>query len=279
MSGDDRSDDEGDVSVRSLRRLGQGRAAEVFEWDPGRVVRLLRRPGAGGQLEREAAAMHAAERGSVPVPRVHEIVELDGRQGVVLDRVDGPDLLAHMSRRPHKLRWAARLLARSHAALLAVEGPPELPSLVDTLPAQLSQSPLVPHALAERAAGLIADLAPGQQLLHGDFHPGNVLLGQAGAVIIDWTGAARGPALADVATTRILLSVGEPPPGTGPALRALIATMRRLFLRTYEAELPRHIPVDHQALRAWTAVMAIDRLREGIESERTALLALAEAMP
>ncbi len=46
-------------------------------------------------------------------------------------------------------------------------------------------------------------------LVHLDLHPGNVILTSRGPVVIDWSNAGMGPRGADVATTWILLTIGE----------------------------------------------------------------------
>jgi hypothetical protein len=47
-------------STRALRLIGQGREAEVFEWQDGRVLKLLRGPGPIARLVFEVAALEAA---------------------------------------------------------------------------------------------------------------------------------------------------------------------------------------------------------------------------
>ena len=51
-------------------------------------------------IEREAIALAAAHRAGAGVPGVYERVTVDGRPGVVLDRVDGIDLLGALAGRP-----------------------------------------------------------------------------------------------------------------------------------------------------------------------------------
>lgn len=48
-------------------------------------------------------------------------------------------------------------------------------------------------------------------LLHRDLHSQNVILTSGGPVIIDWEGAARGPAVADVAMTWVVIGFSEIP--------------------------------------------------------------------
>jgi hypothetical protein len=76
---------------RSL--VAQGREAGIYEWGDGQVLRLLR-PGADSRSAAlESAAMAAAAANGVPVPSVYGTAIVEGH-GVIMDRVDGPDLFA-----------------------------------------------------------------------------------------------------------------------------------------------------------------------------------------
>jgi aminoglycoside phosphotransferase (APT) family kinase protein len=68
-------------------------------------------------------------------------------------------------------------------------------------------------------------------LLHLDFHPLNVMLSSDGPVVLDWTNAARGDPLVDVAATWVLLASGEV---TGSRFETMLARVGRAsFLNAY----------------------------------------------
>jgi hypothetical protein len=87
-------------SVTGLRRIGQGREAEIFDCGDGRALKLLRAPRPNAGLTREIAALDAARSVGVPVPQTYEAVEIDGRSSLVMDRLEGPDLLTMTGRKP-----------------------------------------------------------------------------------------------------------------------------------------------------------------------------------
>jgi Ser/Thr protein kinase RdoA (MazF antagonist) len=159
--------------------VGEGVSSTIHAWGEGRVVKLFR-PGfedlAAVELER-ARAVHEA---GVPSPAVHELVEVDGRPGVVFDRLDGPSLL--------RSRDAGPLTAQVHVEVhgLSVPG---LPQLADTL-----------------AGRGISGLDAGRAVFHGDLHPGNVLRHGSRWCVIDWSNAHLAPPAADVACT--MLAIG-----------------------------------------------------------------------
>jgi aminoglycoside phosphotransferase (APT) family kinase protein len=155
--------------------VGTGRAADVYDLGDGRVLRRYR--GTGGDTAREARAMAHAARFGFPVPLVHDH---DGPD-LVMDRVDGPSMLADIGRRPWLLARHARLLADLHVRLAAVPA----------------------------FDGLDAPLGYGDRLVHGDLHPDNVLLTADGPVVIDWSNTCRGPAGGDAAYTYVILTTSD----------------------------------------------------------------------
>ena len=75
-------------ALEDLERIGQGREAEIFAWPEAHVVRLMRNRDRMPQLERERAAMRAAA-GMVDIPVPTDLVTVDGRPGLVMERIDG----------------------------------------------------------------------------------------------------------------------------------------------------------------------------------------------
>lgn len=92
--------DDAQSPLARRRLVGEGRVAEVLEWDASTVLRLTRAPGEREHTERAADAQRAAAAAGVPCPAVHDVIEVDGRWGIVMDRVAGPDQLDAIVRRP-----------------------------------------------------------------------------------------------------------------------------------------------------------------------------------
>lgn len=190
------------------RLIGSGRNADVYDIGGGKVLRRYRDGRPHRAVAAEADVMRHARAHGVPVPEVFEVSESE----IVMGRAAGPDLLDVVSRRPWTLRAAARLVARLHAQVHAV------PAL-DWLP--------TPFGEAGDAGAGVRD----QVLLHRDLHPLNVIMTADGPWIIDWEGAARGPAFADVAMTWVITGFSEAP---GPRLRRLATRpLQSVFAREF----------------------------------------------
>jgi aminoglycoside phosphotransferase (APT) family kinase protein len=257
------------------RLIGQGREAEIFEWDDGAVLRLLRWSGDAARVQREAAAMRAAAEGGVDVPKVYGTVTVDGRAGVIMDRVDGRDLISLMGQRPWTVLRAARIVGTAQARMHEVVAPPNLWSLREYARFKIAAADLSPE-LAELALATLDALPDGDRLCHGDFHPGNVLLGRHGPAVIDWTAAARGDPAGDLARTRLLLRIGAVEEHMPALVRRLQAFGRGAFYRGYLRAYERALPIDTALVDRWEIVRAADRISDGIEAERPTLLALLE---
>lgn len=248
----------------------------MFAWEEGKILRLLRDPAAKAQNERQAAAIEAARSSGVRVPAVYGMTTVDGRPGLIMERLEGPDLLTLIGQRPWTILRVGRISGEVHARMHKADAPGSIPPLRARLKRRIESLNQLPQHLVEFALDTLDKLPDGDRLCHGDFHPANILLSGETAVMIDWTGATRGDPAADVARALLILRIGEPPPGTSAALRVLALVGRRLlvwlYLRSY-----RHVgPLDMRLVSRWEIPVAAGRLGDGIEEETAALVKLLE---
>ena len=130
--------------------------------------RVLRRYRGDIDVAAEAAVMtYLAEHG-FPVPTVYHAAGAD----LVMQRVPGPTLLTALLTGEIDIPSAAGILAELHRRL---------------------------HRIPARAS---RDL----RVLHLDLHPGNVLLGPAGPILIDWRNSADGAPDLDTAMTALIIA-------------------------------------------------------------------------
>mgnify|MGYP000854834297 FL=1 len=261
----------GDAPVDGWRPLTEGRQAEVFLRPDGRVVKLMRDDRGGPWIQREATAMRALREQGVPVPAVVEIVEVDGRAGLVMERVEGRDLFQVLGARPWLTTVLGRRMGALHAAVHARDAPGDLPRLHDFLEQWITDAGPLSSAQRRSALDALADVPTGDRLAHGDFHLGN-LIGEADdPVIIDWGGATRADPVADVAQTVLLHRVGQPGPGTPRLVRTLAPVGAWALGAAYLAGYRQVTPVDRAATEAWIPVLADARLYHGIVEEEPGL--------
>jgi len=156
-------------------KIAEGRDSEIFEHGPGRV---LRRNFFARDLTNEGRLMNHVRAHGYPVPEVFDA----GDGWLVMERINGANLIDSMRKTVAGVRAAGRELARLHVQLAKIPAPDYL---------------------------VAAPGDAGEAIVHLDLHPLNVMTDDRGSVVIDWANAKRGVAEADVANTWMLLKAGQ----------------------------------------------------------------------
>ena len=253
-------------------RLGAGRAAEVFAYGEGRVIKLLREGGSVQRLKLEAAAQRAAHAVGLPVPEVFAIERVDDRDGLVMALVEGLDGLTAVDRKPWRVWSIGRQVGRLHRDLGRSQAPPELAQLRETLRRDIASSEWIPESARPRLIALLDSLPDGPAICHQDFHPANVIESPGGPMVIDFSEAQAGDPLADFAKSLVILEAGSLPPGASRSEQVLAKFGRRIMTAAYRSGYLAAGPIDQQVLRRWRPVLVAQRLMQGIEMERVQLL-------
>lgn len=257
------------MDLANATRIGLGRTAEVYAWGEGKVLKLLHAWAPAAWAEEEHRVTAAVSQAGLPAPRVHGLERVEGRVGIVFERIEGPSLLAEVLRRPWRAGWVGRRLAEVQAALHA-RRVPGLGPLTDRLRWSIDHAAL-PGPVRDEALAALARLPAGDAVCHFDVHPDNVLLTPRGPVVIDWAEVSSGHPLADVTRTSLMLEYASPPSG---ALRPLIERVRGALRR---AHLRRYLELTgtrREALAPFLLPVAAARTGQAIEGERPALLEL-----
>jgi Ser/Thr protein kinase RdoA (MazF antagonist) len=255
--------------------IAYGRTAEIYAWGEEQVLKLCYDWVSLGAVQFEQRICRAVHASGVSAPAVGEIVQLNGRHGLVFQRVAGISMFEALAKRPwNGLRYArcmADLQAAMHNATTSADLPRQHPRLRDKIQAAES----LPNPLRAKALAVLESLPVGDRLCHGDFHPGNLMVTDQGATIIDWIDTTLGNPLADVARTSvIMLSALETEFIANPALRVISRLFHNTYLRRYFSLRPGGQAEYHR----WLPVVAAARLEEGIKELEDWLLKQAEQL-
>lgn len=223
-----------------LPLIGESRAAVVLDLGDGRVLRRYR--ARDHDAAPEAAAMEHARRHGVPVPEVHDVEGPD----LVMDRVDGHSMLEDLLMHPERTIEHARTLAALHRTLDAVDAPASM--------------------------GLPTPTGVHGRLLHGDLHPGNVILTADGPMIIDWTNVGSGPGAVDVATSWLIMACFD---HSDRVVNVTVTRLRQGFLAPFLSAVDRDAAA--RALPVVARIRALDPATSEIENARALVLVQQEA--
>lgn len=250
-----------------------GRTSDVYEFGRGSVVKVPR-PTVPHHWAAEEARFTAAVRDvGAPAPNVRDVVQVEGRDAIVFERVDGKSMWDMIVATPRLARSLASELADVHKGILRTGLPAGLAGLVERMCSKIEHAEVLGAEEREEAQRLIEQMPRGAALLHGDLHPANVLMAERGPVVIDWFDAAIGHPVADVVRSSILVRPFQVA-GDRPHLPAGRPEFLSEFHESYVLAMSDVIDSSPDALRKWEGVVAASRLAEDAESDQSALLAL-----
>jgi aminoglycoside phosphotransferase (APT) family kinase protein len=234
------------------------------EWCAPLVLRIKPDPERLPEAERERDVHEWLVRHGYPAPRILAVFgpgELSDSPAQVMERADGDGMLDRVRRRPWLLREQIRSLARAQVQLhrLPVDGFPVGDDLLDRRLALVRRTAgALDHGPLTDALHRVEALGDGlregpQSVCHGDFHPLNVLVGERGVCVIDWTDAGVGDRHGDAARTLLLFELAHVAAGSPAEARVLRVVGPRLS-RSYRRAYQREMPLDERRIARWTPV-------------------------
>ena len=181
-----------------MKLIAIGNTAEVFEYEEDKVLKLFKAGYPLEQIQREFNNTVIMNRTCVHTPKTFEIVEHEGRHGIVFQKIIGVDLLSEYLKNPSDEKVAAEILV----------------NLTDIQKKVLSEETTEGISYKNYLDWFGYDgsnLPDGNFICHGDLHPGNIIRTKDGELcLIDFMNVCRGPKEYDVARTYVLLTENNP---------------------------------------------------------------------
>lgn len=234
--------------------IGVGNTAEVYDWEKGKVLKLFYEGYPLESVEEEFHNARSVNDLDFPKPRAYEIVTLDSRVGIVYDKVVGESLLEWVMKNGD-VSLCSQLLAKTHKEILKheISG---VQNYKEFLRDKILCARLVEIGRKERALGILEKLPEGHTLCHGDFHPGNILMLEGQAAVIDFMNICHGNPLYDIARTVYLVQY-TPVPAEVEDKDSLMQ-MKKTVADMYLMEMK----VTRESIRDYLEVIAVARAGE-----------------
>jgi len=238
--------------------LARGRTADVYVWDDTRILKLFHNWFGLESIEYEMKIARAVHSSGVKAPAVGDLVQVEGRSGLIYERVQGETMLKLFQTKPWKLFVYAKILAQLHAQMHERNFDADVLTQQQRLRHKIDQAKALTASQKDSLLNALNSMPEGNCICHGDFHPDNIMISGNDAIVIDWSDASRGNPLADVARTSIiLLGVAQ---NSDPFLRIAVGSFHRSYLSQYF----RLRPEGKKEYQRWLPIVAGARLNEGI---------------
>ena len=171
--------------------------------DGDRVIKMFDESYSKADILNEALNQARVEETGLRIPKLLEVLKIDGKWAIVLEYIEGKTMQQLMDENPEKqdeyleLFVSLQMEVHSKEALL-------LTLLRDKMNRKISATTLdatTRYELHTRLDGMPKH----RKVCHGDFNPSNIIISHDGTpYILDWSHATQGNASADVARSYLL---------------------------------------------------------------------------
>ena len=244
-----------EISTEGLVPIACGVHGTVYQYDEERIVKLYCPEVSLEAIERERRLTREAFIAGVPTVITFETVRSGNRYGIIFEKNRGDTLGHAISKEPERLPEFAAGYADLARRLHQVHtSDPLFPELKAELKRKLPG--LEPFCTGEDMK-LLEDLTgcipESDSLIHGDLHPGNVMIGNGELLLIDMPEMMRGSPVWDLAAVYRDMIIG--PMNPSPELEKSIGMKAELITQTGQAFFRAYTGLEGERLEAFMASM------------------------
>ena len=254
-------------------KIGEGGCSEVFEWeDNKKIIKLAKTNTTLESMRREYHNNLTAWDIGLSVAQPYEFLDLDGRPGIVSERVYGYSLLEHFMKqivektdeaaefgnvqfKETGVHTTARILNEIHRNTNL-----HMPLQRDNLKYCIRNADYLTHDEKEKVIEMLDSLPIKEQLCHGDPNPGNILIRDGKAVIIDWMDASIGNPEADLAEYIVMIRYSILPSSLPSHAVAYFDSIRESVIEEFIHEYTKQSDITYDEIEPWIIPIAARKL-------------------
>ncbi|OPZ94862.1 MAG: bifunctional UGMP family protein/serine/threonine protein kinase [Firmicutes bacterium ADurb.Bin419] len=251
--------------------LGIGMTAEVYKWGQDKVLKLYFDDYDESWIKLEAQIAQKVHEAGVPSPAVFDMVEVDGRKGIVFQRIFGRTMMSIFETEPWKFFDYVHQMIGFHCEIhkYSTEG---IPSQKEKFGFAIKRSSVILGDKVKKILDYVDGLPDGNSICHGDLYLGNVIVSNNKLVAIDWGGGYRGNPLGDVARTCMIINSPTVPLGIPSIMSTMNVYPRWLTYQGYLNEYMRIANVKFEDIDAWILPVAAAKLKDKVPGEEKWLM-------
>ena len=186
-----------------MKLIGKGATAEVYEYEEGKICKLFNLGYPQDAVRREYENALLLQSCELPVPKVYDMVTMEGRDGIIYGRIIGENGIEKIIQGEAANFFP--IMFEVHKRILSIHTT-QCINYKDFLRMVAEEVPEKKEQLLQQ----IEQLPEGDALCHGDYHPANLLIQEDGSfVVIDFMNVCHAPREYDIASTYFLLKYSQ----------------------------------------------------------------------
>ena len=201
-----------EITVEGCEKIGEGGNGTVYRLDEDTIVKVYKSNVGIEEIDRERDYARTAFMNGIPSVIAYDMVKVGESLGVVFEMLKSDTLGHAMNNNPEKIPEYTEQYVALAKTLHSTELPDGCIERVQTIYHRQIDN-LTEWCSEEEIALLhgIADAIPQvNTVIHGDLHPGNIMLNNDELVLIDMPDISMGPPICDlVATFRDIVSAPQ----------------------------------------------------------------------
>ena len=233
---------------------------EVYDCEEG-IVKIFETTHPKSAVFNEALNTVRIEETGLPVPMLKEVVQIDGKWALVIEKKEGKTLEALMEEHPENMEIYMEAFVDLQIQIHAKQAP-HLNKLTDKLMRQIDGLKELDATQRYELHTRLAAMKKHTKVCHGDFNPSNVIVGEDGTMtVVDWAHVAQGNASADAAMTYLLFALKN-------------QKQADLYMKTF----CKKSDIARQYVQQWLPIVAASQLEKNNELEKDFLMSWIDVM-
>lgn len=249
--------------------IGSGGCSEVFEWGDDKAIKLFRSNTNEYAVNKEYNNMIAAWKSGLPTYRPYEKIELEGRLGIVYQKIDGQTLMDRLIQEnitssnissdldddDNDIRITARILNDIHQKKIS-----GMPNQKEMIKNSILRAAYLTQEEKQCICRIVDDLPSKDSLCHGDPNPGNFIVKDGKTFIIDWMNASIGNPAADIAEYIIMIRYVVLPPEVPNSFCEFFDEIRELVIEIFLDEYTKLSNMKYEEIEQWMVPVMAEKL-------------------
>lgn len=197
------------ISIKGCKIIGQGGHGTIYKLGEDTIIKVYKDHSPLEVIENERQYARNAFVNGIPTAIAYDIVETEQGYGIVFEMINGMTLGQYLRKNPDKLEEYSVKFAKLLLTLNSTVAEPDL--YLDFKQVYLDRSEKAKKYIGEKDGEILKQIIKaipdGNGMIHGDYHPNNIMIDNAGELLfIDMADISRGNSFFDLGGTYMLMN-------------------------------------------------------------------------